>query len=365
MKTSMTSRERVMTALKLKEPDQVPFAESAIDEVLQVKLMGRDDFTPDELCELLGLDAFGYEYPSGGIAEAGEVIKSGTSHEGYHNPQKITFDFIPPWIAEMEHGVGGRNFIKKGLIRDESSLSLMDEYLPDPHDQRRYEKVANWIAKYKKDYAVFARIRIGPAPVINSIGFEELCYMIYDNPSLVKEVHRRYSEWTAQVVKYLNEMDFDFFWAADDIADNKSPWFSPSMFREFFLPYMKIAADEIKKPWIFHSDGNLFPVLDELLTLGMNGIHPIQPSAMDIGRMKADYGSKVCIVGNIDLDYTLTRGTPEETDAEVKERIRTIGPKGGYIVSSANSLASYVLPENALALGKAVKKYGRYPITVE
>jgi uroporphyrinogen decarboxylase len=99
-----------------------------------------------------------------------------------------------------------------------------------------------------------------------------------------------------------------------------------------------MVAREIKKPWIFHSDGNLFPILDGLVTLGMNAIHPVQPSAMDINQLKARYGDRVCIVGNIDLDYTLTRGTPEETEAEVKDRIEKVGKGGGYMISSANSI---------------------------
>ncbi len=94
------------------------------------------------------------------------------------------------------------------------------------------------------------------------------------------------------------------------------------MYEEFLYPFQKTVADAISKPWALHSDGNLFPILDGLLKLGMNAIHPIQPSAMDIGKMKAQYGSRVCLIGNIDLDYTLTLGTPEEVDAEeVKQRI--------------------------------------------
>jgi len=67
-------------------------------------------------------------------------------------------------------------------------------------------------------------------------------------------------------------------------------------------------------------------------------------------------------MGNIDLRYTLTRGTPEETEAETKERIEKIGKGGGYILASANSLTRYCRPENVLAMNKALLKYGNYPI---
>ncbi len=132
------------------------------------------------------------------------------------------------------------------------------------------------------------------------------------------------------------------------------------MYEEFMKPYQMIVANEIRKPWIFHSDGNLFPILDGLVTLGMNAMHPVQPSAMDINKLKEKYGDRVCIVGNIDLDYTLTRGTPEETEAEVKDRIEKVGKGGGYIISSANSVTDYCKVENVWAMSRAIRKYGKY-----
>ncbi len=135
-----------------------------------------------------------------------------------------------------------------------------------------------------------------------------------------------------------------------------------NMYHEFFQPYQKMVADAIKKPWIFHSDGNILPILDGILTLGMDGIHSIQPSAMDINEVKRRYGEKICIIGNIDLDYTLTQGTLEEVDQEVKERINYVGRNGGYIISSANSLTEYCKTENVWAMAEAIKKYGKYPL---
>jgi uroporphyrinogen-III decarboxylase len=94
----------------------------------------------------------------------------------------------------------------------------------------------------------------------------------------------------------------------------------------------------------------------------MNGVHPIQPAAMDMKQMKSKYGNRVCILGNIDLDYTLTLGTPEEVDREVKERIAVAGVGGGYVITSANSLTDYCKDENVWAMARAIKKYGKYPL---
>jgi uroporphyrinogen decarboxylase len=96
----------------------------------------------------------------------------------------------------------------------------------------------------------------------------------------------------------------------------------------------------------------------------VNAIHPIEPKAMDILEVKKRYGGKLCVIGNIDLGYTLTRGSPEETESEVKEKLRTVAPGGGYCLGSSNSIPEYVKPENFRAMVETTKKYGKYPISL-
>lgn len=147
----------------------------------------------------------------------------------------------------------------------------------------------------------------------------------------------------------------------DDLAWNKAPFISPKVFREFFLPHMKEVAQTIKKPWVFHSDGNIAPILEDLIELNMDALHTIQPDVMDISEVKEKYGDKLCLTGNTDLHYTLTRVTTEYVTSEVEERIRAAGKNGGYIISSAMTLADYCKPENVLAMADAIKDYGEYP----
>ena len=73
--------------------------------------------------------------------------------------------------------------------------------------------------------------------------------------------------------------------------------------------------------------------------------------------LKENYGDKLCLVGNIDIDEFLTRGTPETIDAEVKRRITQFGKNGRYIISDSNSVPSYCKTENILAMSRAVEKY--------
>ncbi|NIR12734.1 MAG: nucleoside 2-deoxyribosyltransferase, partial [Desulfobacterales bacterium] len=86
------------------------------------------------------------------------------------------------------------------------------------------------------------------------------------------------------------------------------------------------------------------PILEDLLAMGITGIHPIDPNCMDIRAFKRDYGHRVCVLGNVNVN-TLCMGTPEEAYAEVRDLIGDLGPGYGYIVSSGNSVPDYAKPE--------------------
>jgi uroporphyrinogen decarboxylase len=99
------------------------------------------------------------------------------------------------------------------------------------------------------------------------------------------------------------------------------------------------------------------PLLDCWLELGQAAIHPIQPDVMDIEAVKARYGSRVAIVGNIFM-ADLVHQRPEQIEEQIRRRIKTIGRGGGYIISSSNSLTDDMKPENIRALARAIERYG-------
>ena len=112
-----------------------------------------------------------------------------------------------------------------------------------------------------------------------------------------------------------------------------------------------------------HTDGNIWKIFDLIIETGIDGIHPIDPMAdMDLGEAKAKYGKKICLMGNVNCGSTLSWGTIEEVRQEVKDCIRKAGYGGGYICASSNSIHSGVKPENYVAMVKAIREYGRYPL---
>ncbi len=358
----MTSRERVLAALHLEEPDRVPWVDNGIDNPLQVQIMGGTDYTPGDLCRKLHMDGFGATFPIHGGFGPPTLKEGEESFVSYYYPEFLNFDFFNTYLTETEDPDMGREFLTTRLIESEASLPLLETMLPDPDHSSRYERVEHWLKTYSEDFATFARLDLGSGAVLQSMGLENFSYALTDNPQLIHKLHEKFSEWAIRTIAHLNESSFDFLWIMDDLAWNKGPFMSPKVFREFFLPHMKDVAITINKPWVFHSDGNILPILDDLMELEMDALHPIQPDVMDIAEIKQKYGDRLCLIGNIDLHYTLTRGTPEEVEAEVRERILAAGPRGGYIISSAMTLPDYCKPENVLAMSKAVQAYGEYPL---
>lgn len=200
------------------------------------------------------------------------------------------------------------------------------------------------------------------------MGFETFCFALKENPALVEAIQEKVKEIQSQALEIV--LGFDHvaaLWHPDDIAYSEALIISPSYLRKYVFPWYKWAADLCSQrglPSIYHSDGKLDEVIPDLIACGFSALHPIEPKAMDIAELKRRYGKDLCLIGNIDLGYTLTRGTPAEVEEEVRQRIKEVGPGGGYCVGSSNSVTSYVPLANFNAMREATFKYGRYPLTL-
>ena len=223
-------------------------------------------------------------------------------------------------------------------------------------DIDRIIRGAEEFLKNKGDLAACALIFLGLDPTWHSMGFETFCAACLQEPELVEEILGRITDWYAHIAEELCKLDFDFIWAADDIAYNSAPFFSPRVYRNILLPHTRKVAEKITKPWIYHSDGNLLPIWKDLTSQGMNAIHPLEAGSMDLKRLKADYGDTITFVGGLDLRI-LEAGTPEETKKFAEYLIETLGPTG-YIFGSSNSITPNVKPENYRAMIETLLEKG-------
>lgn len=326
--------------MRCEQPDRVPYCELGIDRALAQKLMGWDEVASQRY----NMEANVYS-----IEEARHLADR-------LELDNLTYILRAPVFADKEPGKDGRLFYTEGQIKTMADLDRLA--LPDPEDDSLYEEAAAFVAG-KGDRSAWFVTRVGIFPTMLSLGFERFSIALFEDRPFVEAVLDRYCAWAEDLAKRVCELGFDVYVSTDDVAFNTGPFFSPEVFRDLVLPHYRRIAEVVTLPWIVHSDGNMLPFLDDLVDLGIAGFHPVEKGAMDIRAVKRRYGDRVCLLGNVDLNL-LGMGTEQEVEAEVKGLIEDVGPGGGYVVTSGNSLAGYVKPENALALSRAVKTYGGY-----
>ncbi|MFH1485083.1 MAG: uroporphyrinogen decarboxylase family protein [Chloroflexota bacterium] len=197
------------------------------------------------------------------------------------------------------------------------------------------------------------------------MGFETFCMALIQEPALVAQMFEKIGSVQYEVLDRVTRFkSVGAIHVSDDIAYTSGLIISPKHLRQYLFPWFKRMCSLCRERdivIIYHTDGKVDDVLDDIVAAGFHGLHPIQPNAMDIKKVKERVGDKICLLGNIDMD-TLARGTPEQVEELVKRNLKEIAPGGGYCVGSSNSVSDFVKMENYNAMRETVFKYGTYPI---
>ncbi len=345
----MTKSDRVVTALLGGKPDKVPFMFNTVMRNVQEAVLGHSVDIPT----YNGMNNGGwYGAPEDGpqVVPCLCCVPEFAEKMGLDS---INIQILPPLFVRwtVDDGVA---CVSGGLIDSAETLKRCRAAMPDPDDERLLREVEEMIKRYKGDLALGARVRMGISPTLLSMGMENFAYMLADEDETLPETIAMYTDWSAQLCKNLSELDFDFFWCFDDIAFTDSMMISPATFRGFFKEPLRRVRGSISKPAIFHSDGNYAPILEDLIDIGMNAIHPIERASFD-GRWLVEHvGGRLAFVGNIDIDHILRDATEEEVFEDVRSRIELFGRNGGYIICDSNSIPAWCSAENLLALSRAV-----------
>jgi uroporphyrinogen decarboxylase len=188
------------------------------------------------------------------------------------------------------------------------------------------------------------------------------------NPELSCSV---FDKFTNFYVDYYDRMltkangHIDLFRIGDDIGTQRGLLISPTMFRQFIAPRLKLLVDLAHShdtKVMFHSCGSITEFIDDLIEIGVDILDPIQVSAanMDPAQIKEQYGSRICLHGSIDTQYVLPQGSPEEVAHNVVKMIDALGPGGGFILAPCHVLQTDVPTENVRAMYETGHKYGAY-----
>jgi len=235
---------------------------------------------------------------------------------------------------------------------------------PDPDAPHRLGKLPDLVARYKGKRAILFHHRAAFMWSAYLMGLDTMLMNLIAEPELVRVTMDKVLRCNMRIVQRAIRAGAEVIILGDDYAGNHGPMMSPALFRRFLLPPLRKMIALIHDEGalcIKHSDGDLYPLLDDIVSAGPDGINPIEPVAgMELKKVKQLVGDRVCLTGNIDCARLLPHGTPEQVREAVRQAIADAAPGGGYILTSSNSIHSSCDPRNFVAMVRACQEFGAY-----
>ena len=349
----MAGVERVIKALKGEEHDVVPHFELLHDKKVKDAILPGASY--EEFIEFMDIDAvlifdkvFTWKYEK--IDESKGMVRD-------------------QWGAVIQYTSEALGHPVKHAIQNEKDI---DNYVaPDPDEEERYESMEKYIKRFKGKRAIIAHATDVFDIVRESFLGDTLYFQtIFDNPDLIDRINHIVLNYNLRSIKNQIELGADVLAITGDFALTQGPMVSPEHTARFLTPATQKQVElghKLGVPVFKHTDGNLWKILDLLVDTGIDGLHPIDPMAgMDLGEVRKKYPN-LCLMGNVNCGVTLCDKSPDEVCQEVKECIKKASYHDNvrYICMSSNSIHSGVKPENYIAMVKAIKKYGKYPLELK
>lgn len=177
---------------------------------------------------------------------------------------------------------------------------------------------------------------------------------------LVDVYIERFNRWWAAVGPYIQTVQVN-----DDLGMQQGPTISPELYRRMIKPHHQRLFSHLKKksglPLFLHSCGSVIKLIPDLIEAGVDILNPVQLSAadMDPARLKREFGRDLVFWGGgCDTQRVLPFGRPEEVEAEVKRRIDTLAPGGGFVFTQVHNIQPDVPVRNIETLFKTALTYG-------
>ena len=344
--------ERFRKALLLKgEPDRVPLVEFWVNNPVKEAFLGHPLNSVEDEIEFWF--KAGYDYvkllPGYNINPAGIKPKEGDRQVKDQRNIYSQKEEEQVWASEGKGIITDMDDFKNYIWPDIKTMdfSMFDEAIDKIPEGMKIIGAAADIFTY----------------VWQLIGFETFCFSLIENEELVERVFNNIGSYIYEIFTKIVKYDkVEAILYSDDIAYTEGLMVHPEVLRKYLFPWMKKIGELAKENnliYIYHTDGRLWQVMEDLLLCGINGLHPIEPKAMSLKEVKEKYGQRLCLIGNVDIDR-LARGTSEEIKELTKEAISIGAPGGGYCVGSSSSIPEYVPLENYRALLEASIEFGRY-----
>jgi hypothetical protein len=359
MAATMTKRERVERAMSLQETDRVPLydllrCDSVFEHFAGEALppLAADAETGAKL-ESIALRATAEMLDATRSPGFGPVVAMDTtSPDGFvyhHAPYEKT-----SWIVSRPFSdeAGAIAWIKSAILRTEAATRDLQADAAG-YGERHRAGFLHTQAQLGDTVNLLAQQGVGLDDIRHSVGMELYCYLEYDEPGLVSEYLEAVTEHNLAVCHAVADPSLSpAVLTYGDIACKERLLHSPAFLRRDFFPRLK----RLNEAWhehgfkgLFHSDGYLMEVMDDIIAAGSDGLNPIETVAgMDLKVLKQQYGDRLFFAGGIDMSQLLSNGTPEQVREVCEAAVRDARP--GFLMGSTTELDNSVRLENVLVM---------------
>jgi uroporphyrinogen decarboxylase len=204
--------------------------------------------------------------------------------------------------------------------------------------------------------------------VIDLVGMQRLCYLMYDLPEVVALIFRRVTDFYWAVSRNIFEAagsSIDIFFIGNDFGSQTGPLLGPEQFDRFVLPSLSRLIDlghRHGKKVLLHCCGGFRPLIPSMIRAGLDGVHALQPrcQGMQPAGLKRDFGNRLLLNGAIDSQHVLIEGRPDYVREQTRRVLDLLSPGGGYVAGASHDYILEETPlENVLAMFDTIREYRR------
>ena len=384
----LTSRERVLTAIHHAQPDRVPLV-IGVSNATGIKMKPYKGIK--NIAGLHAPDDYIYDWPELGTAQIDEEtmrrLRSDVRGVLDLEPEEVRkrnrerdphSDYIDSWGSGQTEIGEDDWFPSVHPLPDARTTADLDSYKgwPDMGDPTRIAHVRDRARRLAEEnqYAILATPwLLFPFERAHAMqGMETFLMNMVSDPDFARALMEKIAVYCKQLMgRFLEELgdNVDIIKIGDDLGTQESLMISPKMYREILKPihadFISYIKARTKAKILFHTDGDVAPLIDDFVEIGVDILNPIQTSAgsmSDLPSLKKRHGKNIVFCGGVDTHRILPFGSPEEVRQEVKRVIDILGPGGGCMIGPVHTVMNDVPPENVLAMVDAVEEFGHYPL---
>ena len=362
----MNSRERILATLNHEKPDRVPIQVNWRSEVGVAMRDYYDVESVDEVYKILGVDG----YRSAGVKTHWADYERRTNGQlgGLYASMgtRVLHDertFEDQWGVVERVGEDGKylEWVSGPFVETDDLDSFdwpTDAVFVD--DAELPARVQGF-----KDEGFWVAGASGPHPFKQAWrmrGFENFLCDYIANPTFVEAIYDRILAHTIAVCKRSAAAGADMLHFWGDVAMQDRMIVPPEIWRRLDKPAWQRIITETRRvnpevKFFFHSDGDVSPIIEDIIEVGFDILNPLQPECVNPARIKQRYGHRVTLDGGGSVQRTLPLGTIDDVRREVDFLIRHCAYNGGYIFRASNVIGFDCPIENVVTFFETARDY--------